>query len=106
MNREDLIRMAREAAAQHGHTIKPTDEIVETLTSFALIVEYEASKKAHERGYQLGLEIGAAAEREACADACDQQANAWQQAAWSHSAIEAHAIRQCAAAIRSRKENT
>ena len=64
MNREDVIRMAREAAAQHGHTIKPTDEIVETLTSFALIVEYEASKKAHERGYQLGLEIGAAAERE------------------------------------------
>lgn len=68
MNREDIIQMAREAAAQHGHTIKPTDEIVETLTSFALIVEYEASKKAHERGYQLGLEIGAAAEREAIMD--------------------------------------
>jgi len=59
-----------------------------------------------ERFAALAYAAGAAAEREACADACDQQANAWQQAAWSHSAIEAHAIRQCAAAIRSRKENT
>jgi hypothetical protein len=48
MTRDDIVCMAREAAAQHGHTIKETDEIVETLTSF----------------YVLAV----AAEREACAD--------------------------------------
>jgi hypothetical protein len=51
MTRDDIIAMAREAAAQHGHTIKETDEIVETLTSF----------------YVLAV----AAEREACIEACE-----------------------------------
>lgn len=51
MTRDDIISMAQKAAAQHGHTIKATDEIVETLTSF----------------YALAV----AAEREACALLCE-----------------------------------
>lgn len=53
IDRDGIIRMAREAAAKHGRTIKPTDEIVETLTSFAALV--------------------AAAEREACVKALKDQ---------------------------------
>jgi hypothetical protein len=38
LQRADIIRLASQAAAQHGHTIKPTDEIVETLEAFAGLV--------------------------------------------------------------------
>ena len=49
MTKDDIIKMAVEVAAQHGHTIKPTDEIVETLTSFYHLVA------AHEREAILDL---------------------------------------------------
>ena len=32
MTRDEIIQMAQEVAAQHGHEIKETNEIVETLT--------------------------------------------------------------------------
>jgi malonyl CoA-acyl carrier protein transacylase len=112
MNREDIIRMANEAGAQRSHNPELWDIwniSDQELERFVAIVAKHTLANIDPSSFmswQEGYAAGAAAEREACADACDQQANAWQQAAWSHSAIEAHAIRQCAAAIRSRKENT
>jgi hypothetical protein len=53
MTRDEIVQMAQKAAAQHGHEIKETNEIVETLTSFA--------------------ELVAAKEREACAKVCDKE---------------------------------
>jgi hypothetical protein len=38
MNRLEIIQMAQEAAAKPGHEIRETNEIVETLTSFAELV--------------------------------------------------------------------
>jgi hypothetical protein len=98
MDKQDILRMAREAAAQHGHTIKPTDEIVETLTSFASLataaaVEQErkefavhaidiARKAIEERDKfwqnhmepQIEIEVNEAIleEREACAKVCEE----------------------------------
>jgi hypothetical protein len=84
MNREDIIKLAREAAAQHGHTIKPTDEIVETLTSFATLIasrvaaaernSWPAEMEAMERQVNIltdALAQAKAEEREACAELCD-----------------------------------
>lgn len=55
MNRDDIITMAREAAAQHGHTFKvvPSPETVEFITAF----------------YALAAEK----EREACAALCEER---------------------------------
>lgn len=55
MTRDDIISMAREAAARHGHTLKeqPAPETVEFITELAA--------------------MAAAAEREACVKACKAQ---------------------------------
>ena len=53
MTRDEIIQMAQKAAAQHGHEIKETNEIVETLTSFAKLVAIK--------------------EREACVKVCDKE---------------------------------
>lgn len=46
--REQVIDMATVAAQKHGHTIKPTDEIVETLTSLcALAADTALEAAAH-----------------------------------------------------------
>ena len=54
MTSDEIIRMAREAAARHGHTLKeqPEPETVEFITELAA--------------------MAAAAEREACAKLCEQ----------------------------------
>jgi hypothetical protein len=81
MNREDIIKLAKEAAALHGHTIKPTDEIVETLTSFAALIaaaernSWPAEMEAMERQVNIltdALAQAKAEEREACAAICDR----------------------------------
>lgn len=56
MTSDDIIRMAREAAARHGHTLKeqPEPETVEFITELAA--------------------MAAAAEREACAQVCEAYA--------------------------------
>ncbi len=38
MNQDRIKQMAEQAAATHGHTIKATPEIMETLTAFAALV--------------------------------------------------------------------
>jgi hypothetical protein len=67
MTKDDIIRMAKEAAAQHGHTIKPTDEIVETLTSFYHLIAaaererlakyFDAHPYYEQFGNQIAVEI-------------------------------------------------
>jgi hypothetical protein len=75
MTQEDIIRMAREAGCHEAsHPMNPWSVPQETL----------------ERFFRLAYESGAAAERAACADICDQ-----------HASIEGIAQR-CAAEIRAR----
>lgn len=112
---DDIIRMAREAATQHGHTINFSDEIVETLMSFAELVT-AAERKARQdaqiqneelkaRIARVGLEGNLAkakavkAEREACAQVCD---SVYHQHIGPQYGEVRHGIAACAAAIRAR----
>lgn len=81
MTRDEIIAMAREAAARHGHTLRdePEPETVE------FIVELVA--------------MAAAKEREACAIACD--AEFWHATRRDGSAAGV-AAGNCASAIRAR----
>jgi hypothetical protein len=77
MTQEDIIRMAREAGCyEASHPMNPWSVPQETL----------------ERFFRLAYESGAAAERAACADICDQ-----------HASVEGIAQR-CAAEIRARNK--
>jgi len=51
---------------------------------------------------EMLCKLVADAEREKCAKVCDELAMEWQNAAWSRSAVEAHAIRGVAESIRAR----
>ena len=66
MNRDDVIRMAREAG-KHQWPLEP-----EFLERFAALVVAEIGIAQHRRGYESGLRDGAAAEREACAKVCEE----------------------------------
>jgi hypothetical protein len=44
MNQDRIKQMAEQAAATHGHTIKATPEIMETLTAFAALVAEDCAK--------------------------------------------------------------
>ena len=82
MNTKDIVRLAKEAAEIHGHTIKTTDEIVETLTSFAFLVKSRAWKEWCEADiqgqverthYNKGVIDGTFAERKECLRICDEE---------------------------------
>lgn len=45
-NRDQVIEMAKAAAQEHGHTIKATDEIVETLMSLCTLAADRALEAA------------------------------------------------------------
>lgn len=82
MTRDEIIKLAREAAARHGHTLKdqPSPETVEFIVEFAALV--------------------AAAEREACAKVCDPEPSPPNEA---YIVLNNKAtMRKCAAAIRAR----
>ena len=79
MTRDDIIRMAKEAAEETG-TLVPTEWNDPLLERFAALV--------------------AAAEREACAKVCEWEAAKLEQ--WPQR--DALAVRTCAAAIRARGE--
>ena len=80
MTRDEIIKLAREAAARHGHTLKdqPSPETVEFIVEFAALV--------------------AAAEREQCAQVCELIDT-------SAFGTERPAPNDCAAAIRARNNN-
>jgi hypothetical protein len=78
MNRDDIIRMAREAMYLNGDNVPSWHE----LERFADLV--------------------AAAEREACAKVCEEKAKAWKAAGYFGSTAD---YGECAAAIRARGQN-
>ena len=89
--KEDIIRMAREAADETG-TLIPTYWNDPLLERFAALVADAQAKRMHAEGMvTVGhMRQQIAAEREACAEVCDSEAT-----------IEGIAQR-CAAAIRAR----
>lgn len=74
MTKDEIIRMAREAAAKHGHTFRevPQVETIEFLEAFFL--------------------IASEAEREACAKVCEE----------TDDGTPYNLTEECAAAIRAR----
>lgn len=84
MNRDDVIRMAREAGMhrqQHNLMSNPVqhrysyDGYEENLERFAALVAVHIRKtefKPDWINYQRGVEDGAAEEREACAKVCEE----------------------------------
>ena len=77
MNREDIIRMAREAGAMFDHMTWVERDLAPVFERFAALV--------------------AAAEREACANVCEKlDIEGWRDAGWDMGTID------CAAAIRAR----
>ena len=95
MDREQVIRMARDADCGHESIdlrwISP-----ENLERFAAIIEAAATEKANELADQRVV-----AEREACAKACEEQERGAGDAMTFYTATG-----QCAAAIRNRKDTT
>ena len=97
MNRDDILRMARDVgAAQPESLYGRTDYVVMSISElerFAALVEkdvLDSSMPAIKLVMRTERENGAREEREACADICDQ-----------HASVEGIAQR-CAAAIRIR----
>jgi len=81
MTQDEIIAMARQAAAVYGHTFKeiPSPETVEFITAFYKLV--------------------AAKEREACAKVCEELPPVGESKQW-----ERATLKDCAAAIRARGE--
>jgi len=91
MTRDDIIRMMREAGAYEKYGVFYM--LPEDLERFvALVLAANKPEVAIAEAYRCGEEAGRAAEREACADICDQ-----------HASTEGIAQR-CAAAIRARSK--
>ena len=112
MERDEIIRMARDAGFRSGcitlHSCEPlpfvapisaTDCLVE-LQRFAALVEAAATEKANERAnasWASMCEKMVAAERDACAQVCEQQARHAGDPVTFYTAVG-----QCASAIRAR----
>ena len=103
MDREQVIRMARDADCGHESIdlrwISP-----ENLERFAALIEAAATEKANGRAntsWALMCEKMVKAEREACAKACEEQERGAGDAMTFYTATG-----QCAAAIRNRKDTT
>jgi len=88
MNRDDVIRMARDAGlgdtgVREGFLFFQPG--TDGLERFAALVAAEIGIETHRRGYESGLRDGAIAERDACAKACDDdQSQAGEWTAESH----------------------
>jgi hypothetical protein len=100
MDRETIIKLAREAAAKQGHTPEgdPQKETVEFLGNFAKLVA-EHRQKWWEEQVKVEIHEAVLEEREACAKVCDAEVQ-------SFTAIGEHrpalAVGICAATIRAR----
>lgn len=99
IDREDIIRMAREAGISVFDAIKTVVSDQDGLERFAALVASRVAAHVRETefnpdwsNYQQGVKDGAAAEREACAELCVKLAVGGGFAA------------DCAAAIRARGE--
>jgi hypothetical protein len=102
MNREDIIQMARQA----GSLIELAQEKdLVWLASFAkLVAQHTLSNIDPSKfmSHQEGMEAGRLAEREACANVCDNRVTAYQYATdvWAQEHIDE--ARHLAKAIRAR----
>ena len=112
MNRDDIIRMAREAGAKPGIENVADEAFLERFYALAVAKEREARQQAQreaealrERIVKSGLELhravrdAAKEEREACAQACDLEAAKWPFPSHANAAVTV-----AAAAIRARQE--
>jgi len=94
MNREDIIRMAREAGIDaESDTLCRYNGWVEPLERFAALVAAAAIKSTS--GYERGFSDGSILEREACAKIVDGNADACE-------GLMEQVLRSNAAAIRAR----
>lgn len=103
MDREQVIRMARDADCGH-ESIDLRWIAPKNLERFAALIEAAATEKANERAntsWALMCEKMVKAEREACAKACEEQERGAGDAMTFYTATG-----QCAAAIRNRKDTT
>ena len=95
MNREDIIRMAREASnTPIDHHATPDLFGVSQIERFAALVAAAERNRKDWNEYEREI---AAAEREACAKQLDEDASYYVSAG-----TVGHTIRKCAAAIRAR----
>lgn len=95
MNREEIIRMAREA----GWDLEWGGTTIEQVQSFAALVAAYVRETEFKLGwtnYWQGCIDGAAAEREACARVCEQVTAAWSEMEYNEGCMD------CAEAIRAR----
>ena len=112
MNRDDIIRMAREAGAKPGIENVADEAFLERFYALAVAKEREARQQAQreaealrERVVKSGLELHRAVrdavkeEREACAQVCDLEAAKWPYPSHANAAVTV-----VAAAIRARQE--
>ena len=112
MNRDDIIRMAREAGAKPGIENVADEAFLERFYALAVAKEREARQQAQreaealrERIVKSGLELHRAVrdaakdEREACAQVCDLEAAKWLYPSHGNAAVT-----MAAAAIRARQE--
>jgi len=83
LERDDIIRMAREAGAARLHNYGNIIFGADALERFAALVaaEYERQRKAAGR-YEDGYRAGAAAEREACAKLIEPTEEHRRDASW------------------------
>ena len=112
MNRDDIIRMAREAGAKPGIENVADEAFLERFCALAVAKEREARQQAQreaealrERIVKSGLELhravrdAAKEEREACAQVCDLEA-----AKWPYPSPANAAVTVVATAIRARQD--
>ena len=85
MNRDDIIRMAREAGGRQAKSHELYDYLL-------------MSTDALERFFLLAAAAGATAEREACAKACEETTASWTQHLYNEGVMD------CVKAIRARGE--
>ena len=103
MDREQVIRMARDADCGH-ESIDLRWIAPKNLERFAALIEAAATEKANERAntsWALMCEKMVKAEREACAKVCEEQERGSGDAMTFYTAAG-----QCASAIRNRKDTT
>ena len=84
MNRDDIIRMAREAHLVMYDYDHPSLERFAALVAAHTLANIDPSKFM---SYQEGLEAGRLAEREACAKVCEEPG--WNAANWCATQIRA-----------------
>lgn len=102
MNREDIIRMAREAGFEElfkdSHDWVCFTEEIERFAALVAAAEREKQAEAFQQILTATQNEAQAAEREACAKVCEAEADATD----AHLHICIDALRDCADTIRSR----